>query len=183
MRYFISDTHFFHRNILKLNPLKRKEGFEEAILENLKITLKDDDVLYHLGDFSWKLNDEFLKAWKEIPGKKILVKGNHDFRAREGKLRRFFDEVIEEYAIIKIKGKRVLLSHYPALDLRTYRFPEIQEKIVKVYFNNSCSLLVHGHVHWNRFGVLCGCHLKGIKCKNVNVEFTDYKPVSEEELV
>ncbi|GAB6077008.1 metallophosphoesterase [Desulfurobacterium crinifex] len=182
MRYFISDTHFFHRNILRLNSLKRKPGFEEIVVENLKRTLKEDDVLYHLGDFIWKLEKGFLEVWKSISGRKILVKGNHDYRFKNEELRPFFDEIYEFYTVVEIKGKNVLLSHFPAFDLRTYRYKEIQAKIWKLYRDLKCSLLLHGHVHWNPSGVFCGCHLRGVKCRNVNVEFTGYMPVLEEEL-
>ena len=182
MRYFISDTHFFHTNILRLNPVKRKPGFEDIILNNLRKTLKDSDELYLLGDFIWEIRPNFLELWRSVPGRKVLIKGNHDCWFSEKELELFLDEIVPFYTIVEIKGKKVLLSHYPARDLRTFRYRELQEEIVEIYHRESCSLLLHGHVHWNRFGTFCGCYLASVKCFNVNVEFTHYQPVSEEEL-
>jgi len=180
MKYFISDTHFFHRNILKLCPLKRFPNFEEKILENLKRRIKSGDTLYHIGDFSWTDSEELLKSWLEIPGRKVLIKGNHDWHFKNLSL--YFDEVVEFSEIIEVNGKKVLLCHFPSKDLRTFRYLELQRKVTEIYKSQGCSLLIHGHVHWNPYGIFCGCHLNRVKCLNVNVEFTNYRALSEEEL-
>ncbi|WP_456456120.1 metallophosphoesterase [Thermovibrio sp.] len=181
MNYFISDTHFFHRNILNLNPLKRKEGFESLILSRLKV-LTSEDTLYVLGDFAWKLPQDFKNLWSSFSFKKVLIRGNHDWRFKDEQLKELFDEVYPFSLSIKVKGKKVLLCHFPSLDLRTYRYLELQRRITQEYKKGGFSLLIHGHVHWNPFGVFCGCHLNCVKCINVNVEFTNFKPVSEKEL-
>ncbi|RKQ64022.1 calcineurin-like phosphoesterase family protein [Thermovibrio guaymasensis] len=182
MNYFIADCHFFHSNILKLNPLKRRKGFEDVILENLRAVLTEDDALYVIGDFAWKLPEGFLEKWSFIPGRKFLIKGNHDWWFREEELYLFFEEVYDFSYLLEVRGKRVLLCHFPSKDLRTYRYTELQERVTRELKENNCSLLVHGHVHWNPYGVFCGCHLNCVKCINVNVEFTGFRPVSEEEL-
>jgi len=180
MKYFISDTHFFHRNILKLCPLKRKKGFEDLILKNLRLQLKPEDTLYHLGDFSWVDSEELLKVWRELPGRKVLIKGNHDWHFKNLEL--YFDEVVEFSTVVYVGNRKVLLCHFPSKDLRTYRYRELQEKVTELYHSENCSLLIHGHVHWNPYCVFCGCHLNCVKCFNVNVEFAGYRAVSEEEL-
>ena len=180
MNYFISDTHFFHRNILKLCPIKRKPGFEELIISNLKKQLKPSDTLYHLGDFAWEDSDFLLRAWRELPGRKVLVKGNHDWHFKNLEL--YFDEIVEFSTVVRVNGKKVLLCHFPSKDLRTYRYKELQERVTEIYKEEGCSLLIHGHVHWNPYCVFCGCHLNGVKCLNVNVEFTGYRAISEKEL-
>ncbi len=182
MLYFIADTHFFHKNILKLNPQKRKPGFEKKILKNLSEILKPEDYLFVIGDFIWEFRKEFVNTWRSIPGRKFLVKGNHDEWIEEDKLCLFFEKIYSFHTLVEAKEKRLLLCHYAAKDLRTRRFSELQHKISELYHSLNCSLLLHGHVHWNPYGVFCGCHLKGVKCVNVNVEFTNYKPVSLEEL-
>ncbi len=180
MIYFISDTHFYHFNILKLNPEFRKFGYELKILENLESVLKEGDTLYHLGDFTWQLYDEFgiLDRWKRLPGKKVLIMGNHDHRFGKDILEEFFDEIHEFSLILEVEGLRLLLSHYPALDLRTDRFPELQARVEETFVREGCDLLVHGHVHRRSGGPHCGCYMKGIPCVNANVEFTGFKPVS-----
>jgi len=182
MNYFIADCHFFHSNIIRLNPLKRKPGFEERILESLRATLSHGDRLFVLGDFAWKLTDDFLVKWSSLPAEKYLVMGNHDWWFREEELSPFFSRIYRFSHSLEIGGKRVLLCHFPSKDLRTYRYLELQEKVTRQYREGGYSLLLHGHVHWNPYGVFCGCHLNCVKCVNVNVEFTGFKPVSEKEL-
>ncbi|NPA41783.1 MAG: nicotinate phosphoribosyltransferase [Aquificae bacterium] len=179
MIYFISDTHFYHHNILRLNPEVRKPLFEERILNDLFEVLKEEDTLYHLGDFTWELWDQrgILELWKKLPSRKVLLMGNHDRRVPLSVLKEFFDEIHELYHLIEVDGKRLLLTHYPALDLRTQRFPELQSKVRELFFELNCDLLVHGHVHYTPGKPLCGCSSLGIPCYNVNVELNDFKPV------
>ncbi|NPA32654.1 MAG: nicotinate phosphoribosyltransferase, partial [Aquificae bacterium] len=109
------------------------------------------------------------------------IMGNHD-RDKE-RLSDFFDEVYDFYKVIEVGGKRVLLSHYPAKDPLTERYPERQELVREIYFSEGCELLLHGHVHWNREGVRCACHKLGVRCINVNTEWHRYAPVSEEKVL
>ncbi len=184
MIYFLSDTHLYHFNILKLNPQARRPGYELKILENLESLLKEEDTLYHLGDFTWQLQDEFgvLERWKRLPGRKVLVMGNHDHRFGKEVLKEFFDEIHEFSLVLEVEGLRLLLSHYPALDLKTERFPDRQKKVEETFFKEGCYLLIHGHVHHNGSGPTCGCTLKGVPCVNVNVEFWSFRPVSLEDI-
>lgn len=56
---------------------------DEKIAENWKENVKDTDTVIINGDFSWAMNikDMYLdfKYLEELPGKKILSKGNHDY--------------------------------------------------------------------------------------------------------
>ncbi|MBR6504642.1 MAG: metallophosphoesterase [Clostridia bacterium] len=82
--YTISDLH------LSLNKEKPMDIFGEnwtdhsaKIKSNWQGKVTDSDVVLMPGDFSWAMNlkdtyDEF-KYLEELPGKKILLKGNHDY--------------------------------------------------------------------------------------------------------
>jgi len=182
MLYFTADFHLFHSNIINLNPLKRKPGFEEEIFKNLLGVLKEGDTLFIVGDFAWELPEGFSETWLSLPGRKVLIKGNHDWWFKDEELQPLFDEIYHFSHLIEVKGKKVLLCHFPSLDLRTYRYRELQAKITEEFRGSGAELLIHGHVHWNPYCVFCGCHLNRVKCINVNVEFHGYKPVSLEEL-
>ncbi|MBW4828983.1 MAG: metallophosphoesterase [Clostridiaceae bacterium] len=58
-------------------------GHEEKIFKNWKEKITDEDLVLIPGDISWALklgqahND--LKKIDELPGKKVITKGNHDF--------------------------------------------------------------------------------------------------------
>ena len=82
--YTISDLH------LSLNKEKPMDifgenwtGHSEKIKSNWQKNVTKNDVVLMPGDFSWAMNlketyDEF-KYLEELPGKKILLKGNHDY--------------------------------------------------------------------------------------------------------
>ena len=84
MIYGIGDLHF--------DPIGDKPmdifgenwlNHEDKIIENWKRKIKYDDIVILAGDISWALKmeevDEDLRKIEELPGKKILIKGNHDY--------------------------------------------------------------------------------------------------------
>lgn len=82
--YAIGDLHLsFNEN----KPMdifgENWEGHEEKIKKNWKQKVKEDDLVLLPGDFSWSMYLENTLADFEylngLPGKKILLKGNHDY--------------------------------------------------------------------------------------------------------
>ena len=70
--------------------------------------VKENDIVYHLGDFSFGGKDNVEKFLKKLNGKIILVKGNHD-RYSNGHLRRIgFYEVYDRPIVI---DNKIILSH------------------------------------------------------------------------
>lgn len=59
------------------------EGYLDKIFEDWKEKVSDDDIVLLAGDFSWamKLNETILdfKLIDALPGKKIIIRGNHDY--------------------------------------------------------------------------------------------------------
>ena len=59
------------------------ENHTEKIKKNWENTVKQEDTVFLAGDFSWAMNlQEALEDFKyidKLPGKKILLKGNHDY--------------------------------------------------------------------------------------------------------
>lgn len=82
--YAIGDLH------LSLNNEKPMDIFggnwknhEQRIKEDWKNTVQEDDLVILPGDFSWKMHlkdmyNDFAYL-NDLPGKKILLKGNHDY--------------------------------------------------------------------------------------------------------
>ncbi|MBP3284116.1 MAG: metallophosphoesterase [Clostridia bacterium] len=58
-------------------------GYEEKLRENWIAKVKPDDTVLMAGDFSWGMYlEETIEDFaflKELPGRKIMVKGNHDY--------------------------------------------------------------------------------------------------------
>ena len=95
--YAIGDFHLSLSGEKPMNIFGEKwEGHEEKILKGFE-SVREDDVTVICGDLSWEtgtnntLGDfRFLEA---LPGKKILLKGNHDYWwTTRKKLGEFFSE-------------------------------------------------------------------------------------------
>lgn len=84
MIYAIGDLHF---DFSKTKPMdifgENWIDHEERIMENWRAKITDEDIVLIPGDISWALKlDEAihdLKRIDQLPGKKILSKGNHDY--------------------------------------------------------------------------------------------------------
>ena len=96
--YAIGDLH------LSLNKEKPMDIFggnwknhEQKIKENWKNTVQDTDLVILPGDFSWEMHlkdmyNDFAYL-NELPGKKLLLKGNHDYWwTTLAKMREFLQE-------------------------------------------------------------------------------------------
>ena len=82
--YTIGDLHLsYHEN----KPMSifgdNWKGHEEKIRKHWEEKVKEDDLVVLPGDFSWStyLKDTYqdFEYLNELPGKKILLKGNHDY--------------------------------------------------------------------------------------------------------
>ncbi len=82
--YTIGDLHLsFHENKPMSIFGKKWEGHEEKIKEDWIEKVKENDLVVIPGDFSWStyLKDTYedFVFLNQLPGKKILLKGNHDY--------------------------------------------------------------------------------------------------------
>ena len=80
--YAISDLHLSFNTNKPMNIFGWND-YEEKIREDWKNKVKNNDLVLLPGDFSWemKLNDTYkdFKFLADLPGKKLLLKGNHDY--------------------------------------------------------------------------------------------------------
>lgn len=151
--YLISDTHFYHEAVIKF--CDRPEDFTEQIIKNLKSTLHDDDILIHLGDIIFKRAGSLQQILNQIPGRKWLVRGNHDQEKINWYLSHGFD-----FAGDQIMVNKIIFSHVPII-------------VPKDYIN------IHGHLHNtnHRRGVNEAIYPESGKRYLFACEYTDYKPV------
>lgn len=123
MIYLITDTHLGHENIKKY--CDRPDDFEKILESNLKKTVTPDDLLIHLGDVAFKR--ELIQKFCKLPGRKILIKGNHDKCTDSFYMSAGFTVVAEEITL-NIEGYRLLFSHRPK-------------------FGHEADINIHGHFH------------------------------------
>lgn len=84
MIYGIGDLHFDYSKNKPMDIFGDNWiDHEEQIINNWEAKVKDGDLVLIPGDISWALrHDEAyfdLKRIHELPGKKVFVKGNHDY--------------------------------------------------------------------------------------------------------
>ena len=81
-KFFVSDTHFGHANIIRLShrPFDSVEEMDEALIQNWNSVVRDNDEVYHLGDFSFRGGgmDYLTGVFRRLRGRKHLLRGNHD---------------------------------------------------------------------------------------------------------
>jgi calcineurin-like phosphoesterase family protein len=82
MIYFTSDHHFGHANIIKFvnRPFKTVEQMDEELISRWNETVSEDDIVYHLGDFTLGNRKVFNSYIKRLSGHIKIVPGGHDSR-------------------------------------------------------------------------------------------------------
>ena len=130
----------------------------EKIIENWNKTVRDEDIVYHLGDvyFAKTRTSNFNHRLK---GRKRLILGNHD----EGKdpiLTGMFQKILVWRMFPEFK---LLLTHVPV-------HPQAMDDHATRKFEKN----IHGHVHLNS--------LPDPRYVNVSCEQINYTPVNIEEL-
>ena len=164
MIYFTSDTHFFHRNAIWHNerPFKNADEMDEAMIKNWNRVVKENDEIYHLGDFAWQPSPTKLKEiLGQLNGRKHLILGNHD----KEKLMAHSNlwESVDFYKELRIDDFKVILLHYPIYDWNGA-------------FNGAVHL--YGHVHKTMDLREVKTKHKNKRCYNVGVDVNNYTPVS-----
>ena len=181
MRWFTADPHFGHARILELahRPFRDVEEMDRAILERASSVVGPDDELWVLGDLALGRITDSLRVASHLPGRKVLILGNHDrpflerTRERRARFRTAYEDagfrVLDDLVVPDRIGRRdVLLSHYP------YEGDSIEgeERHKDLRAVDEGLPIVHGHVHerWRIHG----------RQINVGVDVNDFTPVSEE---
>lgn len=157
--WLIADTHFNHQMLIDRGF--RPTDFQDRIIQNWKEMVGENDIIIHLGDVIFKRQSELFGILTNLPGIKILVKGNHDNKSDEWYRDNGFLIVKEDMTFSSTKGD-IVLSHIPV-------------PITEDIFMN-----IHGHFHdndhRNREPEIVAMYDTN-KHYNLALEHTDYKPV------
>lgn len=136
MKIFVtSDLHFGHKNIIEYEnrPYKNIEEMDFAYINMWNRQVKNEDLVYILGDFSWYKGEKTNDILRQLNGNKILIKGNHDKNFLDDKKfnKTLFEEICD-YKEIKINKTKIVMFHYPIIDWNA---------------KNNGSIHLYGHVH------------------------------------
>ena len=157
-KWFISDTHFFHTNIIRYTgcPFQSVNEMDERLIENWNALVEPRDTVFFLGDFGLGTTDFLTSLCSRLHGNKICIRGNHD--GTPAKMHTIGFALVLESAFIKIGRHQVELVHIPSQPAPSH-------------------FQLHGHVHEKRPSKLVDRQL------NLSVEVWEYKPVSEKTIV
>ncbi len=155
--WLVSDTHFGH---VEINGYTGRPGdAEERIVANWHSLVAENDVVVHLGDLTLMHPDCIAPLLSELPGRLLLLLGNHD-RPEPETYDRLGIRIIPPFTLLH-GGWTVAFTHAPHLEL-----------VAPPY---SRHLNVHGHIH--------SPLAPDLRLINVCVEWTEYAPVRARELL
>jgi calcineurin-like phosphoesterase family protein len=148
--WITSDTHYGHKNICRgvtswrlpdgSIPINKTRDFDtieemnEAIVDGINSVVGQDDILIHLGDFSFGGFENIQKFRDRIICKEIhLILGNHDthIENNKGDVQELFTSV-NHYTRLLYKNKTFVLFHFPISSWDSL---------------NKGHIHLHGHVH------------------------------------
>lgn len=182
--FFTSDTHYNHTNICRgvsnWGPGSRTRDFDTldamnaAMIDNINHQVGENDILFHLGDWSFGGYENIEEFRNRIVCKNIhLLLGNHDHHIErdKGGIRRLFSSV-NEYLRLEVQVPRddksffkrtFILCHYP---------------IASWHDMNRGVIHLHGHVHLEP-------HLRIAdgRAMDVGMDGNDMEPVSFRKVV
>ena len=182
--WFTSDTHYNHSNICKattqwtnattLRDFDSLERMNQTLVNNINEVIGQDDILFHLGDWSFGGFEQIEKFRSKIVCKNVhIITGNHDhhIESNRGDCKLLFNSV-NKYLELNVKWnvgtplmdeQNFILMHFPIAS-----------------WNNMSrgSIHLHGHVHLTedqRIG-------KG-RMMDVGVEGNDFRPIELREVL
>ena len=123
--WFTADTHYGHKNIVRgVSNWGNKSGcrdFEtiaemnDAMVSNINACVKEDDVLYHVGDLVMGFFENVAEFRARLHCKNIhLILGNHDHNIRKDRdgVQQLFSTVNQQ-SMISLENEQIVLCHYP----------------------------------------------------------------------
>lgn len=188
--WFTSDTHYDHINICAATTkwkdaesVTRKFGSLEQmnneLVRGINNLVGQDDILVHLGDWSFNGFDNIRKFRERIICKNVhLVLGNHDHH-----IARNVDDVqsifssVNQYLELEVKREldsaQAILGHLSRAKFVLMHFPIASWNKMK-----DGVIHLHGHVHLPK-----NLRVSNGKAIDVGVDGNDFKPISMEEVL
>lgn len=167
--YISSDTHFNHDKSFIWEPrgFNSVEEMNESIISNWNAIVKNDDIVYLLGDVMLGDNETGIACLKRLKGTINILIGNHDTNARLKEYSKLPNINICNYAeVIKYNKYTFYLSHYPTLTSNFDIDKPLKRRII-----NLC-----GHSHTNDpfvdsdKGAIYHCEVDAHNCEPILID-------------
>jgi len=175
MIYYISDIHFDDQKIFDKcsRPFKDLEEYKTEIIKRWNNKVKQEDVVYVLGDIAEDNTPEALETFKLLNGTKHFIIGNHDLNLLETIKDSGIFASIDFMSLIIDQERKVCICHYPVMDWMEF---------------NRNGIHVYGHIHNKtpKNGKAYADIKEYFKDKpayNCGVDVTNYEPVTLYEMI
>jgi calcineurin-like phosphoesterase family protein len=163
--FLISDTHFFHTNIMSFakRPYHNVDEMNEAMVKKWNSVVGEDDDVLHMGDVSFGRVTPTIEILERLNGNKYLIRGNHDYNKHcQSYLKTgVFLEVFK--GAQGFRHEDIVYSHKP---------------VPTTVLPKNC-INIHGHTHNNNPSIMDHPEFKKFninKYINTSVEKIDYTP-------
>lgn len=173
--YYISDTHLGDQRVFNKcsRPFKDLDELERTVVRNWNAKVKEDDVVYVLGDIA---EDDYIRAidvYKNLNGHKHLIVGNHDLKRLNDIETSGVFESVKFMDLIEDNGRKVCICHYPVMDWMEF---------------SRGGYLVYGHIHnkTEKNDIAYKQMKEYFKDKlafNAGVDVTNFEPVTLDEMI
>ena len=185
--FFTSDTHYGHNNICKATTnwtdadnvtrdFKSLDHMNDTIVNNINEVVGENDILIHLGDFSFGGFDKIEEFRNRIICKNVhLVLGNHDHHIERNKdnIQRLFSSV-NHY--INLDVRRPSLIKKGVMD--KFKFVLMHFPIASWDGMGNNVIHLHGHVHLPKHQ-----RIGNGRSLDVGVDGNGLEPISLDEVV
>lgn len=167
MKYYTSDLHFDHSNMIvyENRPWETVEEMNKGLVDNINKLVGEEDELYILGDFTLRSQrNRITELRNAIKCKHVhLVVGNHDYFAKNAWASELF-ETVTPYKEIHDGDQKLILCHFPILYWNGMD-------------NDKHSIHLYGHMHSRK-----DMQHPHKDAYNVGVDVNDYRPVTLAEI-
>lgn len=136
VNYYTADTHFHHKNIVKMEnrPFTDVLEMNAYTVKQWNSQVTDEDTVYLIGDFALTTFNKTVEILEQLNGNIVIVGGNHDEDKIWSRIIKERPELVKEFIPVGFKEKWgkdwIWFSHFPmAIGLRADKWN------------------IHGHIH------------------------------------
>src|SRR5574344_1619085 len=156
-KLYIADWHYGHKNVIAYDsrPFFTLDEMNSELIKRWNSAVSPEDTVYILGDMFWCDTNTAVDVLKQLNGKKVLIKGNHDKCEDENFQKQF--TLICDYLEINDQGKNIVLCHYPIPCFKNhyygwyhfyghvhssfdYNMMLTDQKLMKEVYNKECNM-------------------------------------------
>jgi calcineurin-like phosphoesterase family protein len=198
-RYFTSDFHWYHTNILSYNPNRNCFSIEEMnnkIINNINDLVKENDELWVIGDLSMAIRPIEVLSSLIICKNLFLISGNHDWcsathkKSNTPEKLKYWINFYESHGwsvqsdqvyldATDDSGQVFLLCHLPYRDTDN-KHDTYKKRYSDSYPEDTGTILLHGHTHSTE---KISVSKRGTLQIHIGIDAWDMKPVSELQII